>query len=268
MSASANREPRTRWAEALARASETTQPLAPPSESDGGLSLADAYAIQQLGVERRLASGARLVGRKVGLTSPAVQAQLGVQEPDYGALLDDMEVPDGGSVERAKLLAPRVEAEVAFVLAEPLEGPGVDVAAVERATDYVLAAIEIVDSRIADWRITLADTVADNASSALFVLGTQARRLDELDVAGLDAVLLRDGEEVERGNTALVLGDPRAAVAWLANTLSRLGSSLRAGDVVLSGACTRMVDAVAGARYTARIEGLGEVEVNFTEEGR
>ncbi|HEY2717885.1 MAG TPA: fumarylacetoacetate hydrolase family protein [Solirubrobacterales bacterium] len=252
-----------RWAEALARAGADAEPLGPPSEALPGLDVAGAYAIQQRGVEARLRAGASVVGRKIGLTSVAVQQQLGVSEPDFGALLSGMEAIDGASLDRGRLIAPRVEVEVAFVLGRALEGPFVDEAAVTAATDHVRAAIEVVDSRIADWRITLEDTVADNASSAAFVLGTVPQPLDALDVADLEAVLHRNGEEVERGNTSLVLGDPRTAVAWLANKLASFELRLEAGDIVLSGACTRMVDAAPGDSFRAELGVLGELTIDF-----
>jgi 2-keto-4-pentenoate hydratase len=252
-----------RWAAALARASGAAEPLSPLSEAAPGLDVADAYAIQQSGVATRTHGGATVVGRKVGLTSVAVQEQLGVSEPDFGALLSDMEVPDGGRLDRTRLIAPRVEAEVAFVLGRDLVGPFVDEAAVAAATDHVRAAVEIVDSRIADWRITLADTVADNASAAAFVLGSVPIALDAVDVRELTAVLHRNGVEVERGHTSLVLGDPCTAVAWLANKLASFGMRLGAGDIVLSGACTRMVDAAAGDRFRAELGPLGDLSVDF-----
>jgi 2-keto-4-pentenoate hydratase len=263
VSATLSRAELDRCADALRSAAAEAEPVGPPREALPGLDLADAYAIQQRGVEARRRGGATVVGRKIGLTSPAVQEQLGVSEPDFGALLSDMEIADGGSLDRGRLIAPRVEVEIAFVLGRGLEGPFVDEAAVVAATDHVRAAIEIVDSRVADWRITLEDTVADNASAAAFVIGSVPLPPDGLDLAGLEAVLYRNGEVVERGHTSQVLGDPRTAVAWLANKLRSFGMRLEAGDIVLSGACTRMVDAVAGDSFRAQVESLGELRVEF-----
>ena len=257
------------WAQRLTQARVSQTAIEPLTASDPQLSVADAYAIQRLGVDQRVAGGAQVVGHKIGLTAIAVQRQLGVDSPDYGALLDDMLVADGADFDRRALIAPRIEAEVAFVLGAPLVGPGVTAADVEAATAHVAAAIEVVDSRIAGWRITLPDTVADNASSAALVLGLP-RSLADLDLAGLDlaalgAQLHRNGELVEEGATSAVLGDPRIAVAWLVNALGELGTELEAGQIVLSGAATRMVDAHAGDRFTAEFEGLGSVSISFTE---
>ncbi|WCB95257.1 2-keto-4-pentenoate hydratase [Baekduia alba] len=250
-------------AERLERARSDAAPIAPLAEVLAVPTVADAYAIQRAGIAARTLRGARLVGHKIGLTSAAVQAQLGVGEPDYGALLDDMHKPDGHELSRSALIAPRVEVEVAFVLSAPLAGPDVDVGDVTAATAHVRAAIEIVDSRIADWRVALFDTIADNASSAAFVLGDRITHLDEVDVADIAVDLVRGRSRVADGHSSAVLGDPRRAVAWLANALHRHGVSLQAGDVVLSGACTRMVDAYAGDRFRAKLGPLGEVAVRF-----
>jgi 2-keto-4-pentenoate hydratase len=247
----------------LERARQDAAPIAPLAEALAVPTIADAYAVQRAGVAARTLRGARVVGHKIGLTSAAVQAQLGVGEPDYGALLDDMHKPDGHELSRAALIAPRVEAEVAFILGSPLSGPEVHVDDVTAATAHVRAAIEVVDSRIAEWRIALFDTIADNASSAAFVLGDGIAHLEDIDVADIDVELLRGRARVTDGHTSAVLGDPRRAVAWLANALHRYGVSLRPGDVVLSGACTRMVDAYAGDRFRARLGPLGEVGVRF-----
>lgn len=250
------------WAGRLEQARLTRVPIEPITATEPDLSLAQAYAIQQAGIEARIRDGARVVGHKIGLTAEAVQRQLGVDQPDYGALLDDMELADGQVVDSHRLVAPRAEAEVAFVLASPLSGPDVTAADVRAATSHVAVAIEIVDSRIADWRIRLPDTVADNASSGLFVLGArQPYGGQPLD--GIATRVLRDGELVEEGSTSAVLGDPCAAVAWLARALHALGTTLEAGAVVLSGAATRMVDVHAGERFTAEMDGLGAVSLSF-----
>lgn len=252
------------WATRLAQAAADRRPVAPLTEAVPDLAIEDAYAIAQRIVDRRVAGGARVVGHKIGLTSVAVQQQLGVSEPDFGALLDVMELPDGGSVEADGFIAPRVELELAFELGERLVGPMVTVSDVRRATAVVRPAFELVDSRIADWRILLADTVADCASSAAFVLGGSRYALDEVDTRALEVSLRRGGELIETGVTSAVLGDPCAAVAWLANALSRLGTTLEPGDVVLSGACTRMVDARAGDAFTGDFGALGEIGLTFT----
>ena len=222
--------------------------------------MADAYTIAQLGVGADLEAGARVIGHKIGLTSIAVQQQLGVTEPDYGTLLDTMEITDGGQIDPSSYIAPRIELELAFRLSAPLTGPGVTPEDVRKATAAVHPAIELVDSRIADWKITLVDTIADRASSAGWMVGEAGAPLDELDVAAIDVSLVRDGEAIQSGRSAAVLGAPCAAVAWLANGLGALGASLSAGDIVLSGACTRMVPIAPGEAYRARFGGgLGDL---------
>ena len=255
---------RERWATRLERARIEGTPVPPPTETLPELGVRDAYAIAQHGIRRRVGRGARVVGHKIGLTAVAVQRQLGVDSPDYGTLLDDMLVPDGGVADARALIAPKVELEVAFVLREALAGPAITADEVQHATESVAPAIEIVDSRVADWRISLADTVADNASSGLFVLGA-ARPPGELDVTAIEATLFKGAAAVERGRSDAVLGDPRVAVAWLAEALAAHGGRLDAGQVVLSGACTRMVDAVAGDAFRGDFGPLGTVSVSFAE---
>ncbi|RLK25365.1 2-keto-4-pentenoate hydratase [Micromonospora sp. M71_S20] len=225
-----------------------------------------AYQVQQLQVRRWLDAGHRRVGAKVGLTSRAVQESFGVFQPDFGVLLDDMAVPDGAEVEMDRLLQPRVEAEVAFVLGADLPDEWITSADVIRAVDHVLPAIEIVDSRVAGWDISIVDTVADNASSGLFVLGTTPRRLTDVDLRLCGMVLEQAGEPVSVGAGAACLGNPLHAVQWLAQTMARSGDPLRAGDVVLSGALGPMLPVTAGAAYEARISGLGSVRVCFSGE--
>jgi 2-keto-4-pentenoate hydratase len=251
-------------ADALERATASATPIPPPSASASELTAADAYAIAQYNVARHVVDGAQVVGHKVGLTATAIQEQLGVDQPDYGALLDSMEIPDGGSIEIDRLIAPRVELELAFHLSDRLAGPGVTVEEVRAATADVQPSIELVDSRIAEWRITLVDTVADAASSARFVLGGRRVALDRIDVADLDLELERNGEIVERGNSSAVLGNPCESVAWLANALSELGVVLEPGHIVLSGTCTRVVAAHAGDRFVGHFGELGTVSLNFT----
>ncbi|MCL7456226.1 fumarylacetoacetate hydrolase family protein [Micromonospora sp. MSM11] len=225
-----------------------------------------AYQVQQLQVRRWLEAGHRRVGAKVGLTSRAVQESFGVFQPDFGVLLDDMAVPDGAEVDLDRLLQPRVEAEVAFVLGADLPDERVTSADVIRAVDHVLPAIEIVDSRVAGWDISIVDTVADNASSGLFVLGTAPRRLVDVDLRLCGMVLEQAGEPVSVGAGAACLGNPLHAVQWLAQTMARSGDPLRAGDVVLSGALGPMVPVTPGAAYEARISGLGSVRTCFSGE--
>jgi 2-keto-4-pentenoate hydratase len=223
-----------------------------------------AYAVQQAQVRRWTAEGRRPVGAKIGLTSRAVQENLGVYQPDFGVLFADMAVPDGAEVDLGRLLQPRVEAEIAFVLGADLPYEQVTVADVIHATDHLLPAIEIVDSRVAGWDISIVDTVADNASSGLFVLGTAPRRIIDVDLRLCGMVLEHAGEPVSVGAGAACLGNPAHAVGWLAETLARTGRPLRAGDVVLSGALGPMVPVTPGAAYEARISGLGSVRTCFS----
>ena len=233
-----------------------------------------AYAVQSAWVAEQVAAGARIVGHKIGLTNPAVQAQLGVAQPDFGILLDSMACRAGEPVDIARTLQPKIEAEIAFVLARDLDMDGIGPAEVSAATGYVAAALEIVDSRIANWDIGIVDTIADNASSGLFVLGDRQRSLgDPGELGGLDLractmTLRRDGEEVSTGSGAACLGDPLAAVAWLARTTRAYGEPLRAGDVVLSGALGPMVPVRPGDGFHTEISGIGEVSVSFTRDTR
>ncbi len=255
-----------RIARELAEAQATRTPVSPPAQRHPGLSPEDAYAVAAVNVSRRRSAGARLLGHKIGLTSPAMQQMLGVDEPDYGALLDDMLVPDGGTVRADRLCQPRVEPEVAFRLATALAGPGVTAADVLAATEAVAPALEVIDSRVADWQITWWDTVADNASSAAFVVGPWTPTGAAGDLAALDVALAVDGEVVQQGSSSAVLGSPATAVAWLAEALAGHGAALEPGAVVLSGSCTRAVDVRPGTRVTATVGGLGEVAVRFSRE--
>lgn len=244
-------------------------PCAPVRDLFDRTDVSTAYQIQARLVAGRVAAGARVVGRKIGLTNPDVQAQLGVDRPDFGVLLDDMACEPDAPVAIERLLQPKIEAEVAFVLSRDLDGDAPicedDVA---RATDHVRAALEIVDSRIAGWDISIADTVADNASSGLFVLGAERVRLTELDLAGVTMTLRSGDELVSSGTGADCLGSPLTAVAWLAATARDLGTPLRAGEVVLSGALGPMTPVTGGSRFSADISGIGTVSIQFTTGGR
>jgi 2-keto-4-pentenoate hydratase len=254
----------TDHATTLRQAQTERTPCAPITELDDSFTVEDAYAVQLANIDRRLDAGARLVGRKVGLTSHAIQDWLGVDEPDFGCLLDEMSVDDGAKVDTSKLLQPRAEAEVAFVLKSELRGPGITGADVIRATDFVLPAIEIIDSRIADWNIKYADTIADNASSGLFVLGNQPVTLEnagDLRLAGMK--LRKNGRLVSSGAGAACLGNPIHAVVWLANKLAEFDTPLEAGQVILSGALGPVTDIKAGDWLDAEIAHIGSVRVSF-----
>ncbi len=239
-------------------------PCAPMTEGRPELTIHDAYAISHINLKRRLEQGkARLLGKKIGLTSRAVQKQLSVHEPDYGYLTSDMNLPLGEALSMAQLLQPRVEGEVAFVLKRDLFGPGVTVAQVIQATDFILPCIEIIDSRVKDWKIKIQDTIADNASSAAFVLGTEPRKLGAVDLHLAGMALRVNGEVLSTGSGAACLDHPALAVAWLANALSRFDAHLQAGDVVLSGAFGPVVPVQAGDQVEVEISGLGKVFCGF-----
>jgi 2-keto-4-pentenoate hydratase len=248
----------------LGAARATRRPCAPVRALLPAGDLDAAYAVQSAWIAGQQAAGAILVGRKIGLTNPVVQRQLGVDQPDFGVLLDTMECRTDAPIEIARVLQPKIEAEIAFVLARDLTAPVIGPADVAAATAYVVAALEIVDSRIAGWDIDIVDTVADNASSGLFVLGDRHVDLAELDLPACRMTLLRAGEAVSNGSGADCLGDPLVAVAWLATTARDRGRPLRAGEIVLSGALGPMVPVTAGDRFHARISGVGEVTASFT----
>ncbi len=255
-------------ADRLWAAQSSGEVCAAPSADFSDLDVETAYAVQHQIIRRRQKQGlqgrpAHRVGRKIGLTSPAIQDWLGVDEPDFGVLLDDMVVLDGMEAPTSVLLQPRVEAEVAFVLADDLVGPAVTAADVIRATDHVLPALEIIDSRIADWDITYEDTIADNASSGLFVLGNSPRRLLDVDLKLAGMALRKNGDVVSTGAGAACLGHPINAVVWLANKLAEFGQSLAAGEIVLSGALGPVSDVRSGDWVRADIASLGSVSVRF-----
>lgn len=228
--------------------------------------IAGAYAVQALNTAHWVGQGRRIVGRKVGLTAKAVQAQLGVEQPDFGVLFEDMRIGDGGVLRASQVLQPKAEAEIALVLAADLPSPEVGRAEVAAAVAEVVAAIEIVDSRIADWRISFADTVADNGSSAFYVLGAAPKPLAGLDLWSCGMVLEVNGDVVSLGAGAACLGHPLNAAAWLARTLAERGEPLRAGDVVLTGALGPMVSIKPGDAVKATIGGLGTVSFTCEED--
>jgi 2-oxopent-4-enoate hydratase len=253
------------FAERLWQAELARVPIEPPTDTYPDLTAQDGYAIQTANVERRIAAGRLVRGRKVGLTSRMMQQLLGVDEPTFGVLFDDMFVEDGTALDVGRLLQPRVEAEIAFVLTRDLAGPGVTTADVLTATAGVVPAIEVLDSRIARWRIRLADTVADNASCGRLVIGGKLTPVTAVDLRLVGVLFHRNGVPIDSGAGAAVLGNPAVCVAWLANTLGLLGSGLRAGDVVLPGGLHRMVPARPGDVFRAEFAHLGDVTVAFTD---
>jgi 2-keto-4-pentenoate hydratase len=251
-------------ADRLVDAQSVGVPCEPIRDLIGSDDVAAAYLVQERLNRARAERGARVVGRKIGVTSEAVQAQLGVMQPDFGVLFDDMAFASDDVIPMSRLIQPRAEAEVAFVLAADLaEGP-LDEAQVRGAIAHAVAALEIVDSRIADWDISFGDTVADNASSGLFVLGTERRTLDEIEPVEVTMSMSIDGEVVSTGTGSACLGDPLKAVAWLAHQARIFGEPLRAGQVILSGALGPMRPVEPGAVVVAEISGLGAVTARFS----
>jgi 2-keto-4-pentenoate hydratase len=247
----------------LLKAYSTREPVEPLTGRYDGLTVDDAYQIQLLQVTRWLAGGARVKGHKVGLTSAAMQRQLGVDQPDYGHLLDGMFWPEREPVPMLRFLQPRVEPETAFVLARPLRGPGVTVAEAISAVGFVLPALELIDSRIADWKIGLADTIADNASSGGVILGSTPVRLSAVDLRLAGCNLHRNGVLAGTGAGGAVLGSPLTALVWLANTVGARGVTLEEGQVILPGSVTASVPVGAGDTVTATFAGLGSVTARF-----
>ena len=247
----------------LLAAYQSRQPIEPLTTTHAGMDLSDAYAIQQLQIEQLTGAGRSIKGHKVGLTSVAMQRMLGVSEPDYGHLLDDFFYLEHAPIPTGRFLQPRVEPEVAFVLKKALRGPGVTVHEAIAAVDFVLPALEIVDSRIRDWKIGLFDTIADNASSGAVVLGSTPTDLSTVDLRLAGAVLTRNGQVVGTGAGGAVLGSPITSLVWLANTIGALGVTLEAGQVVLPGAVCAMVPVEPGQSFTATFAGLGSVTARF-----
>jgi 2-keto-4-pentenoate hydratase len=250
----------------LHHAWHTLEPIAPLSETHGLENLGDAYAVQAAWTERMLAEGDRIVGRKIGLTSRAVQEQMGVDEPDYGTLWGSrhLELDQGrGGIEAATFLQPRVEGELAFLLGDLPPGPNIDGADVLGATQAIAASIEIVDSRIEDWRIKIFDTVADNASYGAFAIAPWEALPSRRSLPQLEMAVSCDGEQVAAGKGAAALGDPAHAVAWLIKKLRGFGVEPQAGDIVLSGAWAATVPAVAGEAFRLEIAGMAPLEVAF-----
>lgn len=249
----------------LHEAATTGRPCDPVRDVIAADDVRAAYAVQRRNVERLVTDrGYRVCGRKIGLTSPVVQRQLGVEQPDFGALFAELGHGDGEEVQTSDLLQPRVEAEVALVLEHDLDLGSHTVADVIRATAFALPALEIVDSRIRGWDITFVDTVADNASAGRFVLGTVPVLLAGLDLAQVTMEMAIDGETCSSGTGAACLGNPLFAARWLADVLSAMGTPLRAGDIVLTGALGPMKDVAAGQSVDAHITGLGRVRATFT----
>jgi 2-oxopent-4-enoate/cis-2-oxohex-4-enoate hydratase len=252
------------YGDELYQALKSVSTVEPLTNREADITVEDAYQIQLHMIGRRIREdGETHVGKKIGVTSKAVMDMLGVHTPDFGHLTSAMVYNDGDAVPINTLVAPRAEGEIAFVLGRDLTGPGVTPADVLRATAYVMPCFEIVDSRIRDWKIRIQDTVADNASSGVFTLGGQAVKPDAVDLKTCGMVLEKNGEIVGVGAGAATLGHPLNAMAWLANTLGRLGITLKAGEVILSGSLAQLVPCKAGDHLRVTIGGIGSASVRF-----
>jgi 2-keto-4-pentenoate hydratase len=259
-----DRPTRGEAARLLLDAYATGKPIAPLTSTYEVMTLDDAYAVQLLQIDELTGSGRTIRGHKVGLTSAAMQRLMGVDEPDYGHLLDDFFYLEHAPIPLRRFIQPRIEPEVAFVLRRPLRGPGVTVHEAIAAIDFVLPALEIVDSRIQDWKIGLFDTIADNASSGAVVLGSRPTALHEVDLRLAGAVMTRNGLVVGTGAGGAVLGSPLTSLVWLANTVGERGVTLEAGHVILPGSVCAMTPVAAGDTVTATFAGLGTVTARFT----
>lgn len=249
----------------LRNASANKKTIPPLRDSIGVSDIELAYSIQQVNTEYRLQHGARMVGKKIGLTSKVVQKQFGIDQPDFGILFDDMEVLTGQSIRIGEIIQPKVEAEIAFVLAEDIDIDHITIVDLISCIDYVLPAIEIVGSRIENWDIKITDTIADNASASHYVIGHTPKTLDEIDIIGCKMSLTKNGNVVSEGSGASCLGSPLNALLWLANKMVEVGQPLEAGDLILSGAIGPMVPVIANDQIETTIEGLGNVSVFFDE---
>jgi 2-keto-4-pentenoate hydratase len=260
---------RTAAAELLWAAERDLAPVDPLTETYPAIDVVDAYEIQLINIRRKIAGGARVRGHKVGLSSPVMQQMMGVDEPDYGHLLDAMVLGQDAPIPAGRYCYPRIEVEIGYVLGSALPGADCTEADVLAATEYIVPSLELIDSRVRDWRIKLADTIADNASSAGVILGAERKAPADLAAAGIDlsdidAVLYQEDEEIARGNTSAVLGNPTASVAWLARKVADFGVKLEAGHLILPGSCTRAIDARPGTTFRAEFAGLGTVTARFT----
>ena len=251
------------YGDELYTALKTLTAVAPLTDRESDITIEDAYAIQQRMIQRQLDDGHTIVGKKIGVTSKVVMDMLKVNQPDFGQMLSNMVFNEGEPIVASSMIAPKAEAEVAFILKNDLMGPGVTAADVLRATDCVVPCFEIVDSRIKDWKIKIQDTVADNASCGVLVLGGVRKSPRKLDLALAGMVLAKNGDIISTSTGAAVQGSPVNAIAWLANTLGRLGMTLKAGEVILSGSLAAMVPVAANDNLRVSLGGIGSVGVRF-----
>jgi len=248
----------------LLKAEKSCQPIEAISARFTALSYDDVYAIQSKTIDTKVKSGAVIVGKKIGLTSQAMQQQFNIKEPDYGIIVDTGVFREGQPIARKSLILPRIEAEMAFLLRDDLQGPGVTVANVLDATEAVMPAFEVIDSRFKDWKITVKDSIADNASNAAVILGGKLTPLlPDIDLRLTGLVLGKNGEVIATAAGAAVLGNPAESVAWLANKLNEYGIPLRRGEIIMSGSLIRAVDIEPGSFFRATFDRLGSVSALF-----
>ena len=250
-------------ATALMEAESEKKPIAPFTSSTEEISVDEAYQIQLHQIHHKVNKGAVIVGKKIGLTSKAMQDMLNVNQPDYGHLLNDMIYEEGEPISLTQFIQPKIEFEIAFVLKKDLKGPGVTLNDVIDATDYIVPALEVIDSRISDWQIKFEDTVADNGSSAGAIIGKTTAKIDGLDLAGIHMNVYRNNEFLDSAVSAAVMGNPAEAVAWLANALGNYGISLYAGEVILAGALSKAIVIEDGDTFTAEFDHIGSVSATF-----
>ncbi|SDH68112.1 2-keto-4-pentenoate hydratase [Alteribacillus bidgolensis] len=249
----------------LIEAEKSQKPINPLTDVNPDLTLDEAYEVQLQVVQEKQSQGVKIVGKKIGLTSRDMQVMYGIDTPDCGHLFENMIVENNHEVSFNDVIQPKVESEIAFVLKKDLQGPNVTVEDVLQATDYVLPSFEIIDSRIKDWNVKLQDTVADNASSGLYVLGDKPVSVDEVNLPDISMKVYQNGQLMKEGIGKNAMEHPAAGVAWLANKLAEFDVSLQAGEVILSGALATTIDVVPGDEFTAVFEHLGEVKVTFTK---
>ena len=256
----------TATVQALLEAYETKKPIPPLTTKNPQITVDEAYRIQLAQIDKRLEQGDVIVGKKIGLTSKVMQNMFNVTEPDYGHILASMVLADGDEVPLSTMIQPKIEFEIAFVLKEDVKGPGVTEQQIIEATDYVVPAFEIIDSRIADWKIKFEDTVADNGSSAYAIFGGKPTRLDAIDLMTVGMNIIKNGQYVDHAAGAAVMGNPVRAVVWLANALGKYDIALKKGEFILSGALTAALPVEAGDTFTADFAHLGSIQVTFKEE--
>lgn len=251
----------------LLEAEKMKQPIQPLTDLYTDITLSKAYHTQLAIIAEKVNAGAKIVGKKIGATSRAIQQMFGVTQPDYGHLLDDMLYVDGDTVPLDRYIQPKAEFEIAFVLKEDLVGPHVTVIDVVHSVDYIVPAMEIIDSRIENWNIKFEDTVADNGSAASAVIGNNFSKLDGIDLTHIGMAVYRNGELLATGTGAEVLGNPLHAVAWLANAIAKFGVTLKKGEIILAGALTKAVDIEDGDTYAVEFAHVGAVEATFKAKG-